>query len=203
MKLGIAYLYNEGRKYSSFSSYTVNVCLKHHVSWMDVNDGCKSSWWNDCSSSLLPSLPSSFVERWRASGCVWSKSLPLLQLGGEPALSQSGSLHLGFHPSSMVAHWQLLQGRGVRSPKGWVWKQHGKFCCWQFRGNECESWWLDDAVNAHRLIYFFTPFLCRTRGALCCTVWPEFCSCLKWVSVSYISGWGSFGFCFCYPLNKM
>lgn len=59
VKLGIAYLYNEGRKLSSFSSYgviTVNFHWRRHVSWMDVNDRCKSCWWNDCSSSLLPPL---------------------------------------------------------------------------------------------------------------------------------------------------
>lgn len=76
------------------------------------------------------SLFFSIAEWWRASGRLWSKGFPLFQLGGKRALSQSQPLHLGFHPSAVVAHRQLLQGRGVRSPQGRVRHEHGRLFCW-------------------------------------------------------------------------
>lgn len=89
------------------------------------------------------SLSTSFVEWWGACRCMRSQGLSLFQPGRKSSLSPGEPLHLGVHPSTVVTHWQLLQGCGVRPPEGWMWKQCGRFflkcrpMCFLFS----QPWW--------------------------------------------------------------
>lgn len=107
VKLGIAYLYNEGRKF-------------FNLRWMLWCSHTPARTVFKLLSVLFLNTHSIFKRRGQG-WCLRKEGISLLQFGREPEASVRRPFHLGLHPAAVVPLGQLLQSGSVRAPPRWIW----------------------------------------------------------------------------------